>query len=157
MKKATLVLILFVWVSSVSAPTAYASEGFIKSSSPFYFLQTLGESVRLFFTFSKDQKIDYLLELTDRRVSELADTASPAVATHYEDTFKQLNELSTQVSDTQVAVDKIKEASLRQQQVLTTVYNKVPDQAKSAIQNAQENSLKHVTRAVEAIEGTEQK
>ncbi len=135
---------------------AYAAEGLIKPSSKFYFLQNWGESIMLFLNFSKESKLDYLLALTERRLDEIKDVPSQAVADHYEENFSQLKEIASQLQNAHDALEKIKEASLRQQEVLAKVYEQVPEEAKDAIENAQENSSKHLAEAIEAIDGHEE-
>jgi hypothetical protein len=153
MKKIVVGLLLAFLLIGLPSPL-YASEGLVKPSSKLYFLQTFGESVRLFFTFSKEEKLNYLLQLTERRVEEIEDTPSPAVVSRYEEHFQKLNELSSQAQNREQAAERIREASLRQQEVLARVYNQVPEPAKEAILNAQENSSKHVERTIEAVEGS---
>lgn len=151
MKRVIIISILFLLIFAPSQ--VYALEGLIKPNSPLYFLQTWGESVKLFFIRSPEQKIKYLLELTDRRVDELKNNPSKQVSNRYEEHFRQLSVLVPQLSNKDRASEKIKEASLTQQLVLAKVYNQVPEQAKNAILNAQENSAKHVVRTIEAVEG----
>ncbi len=105
-------------------------------------------------TFSKEQKIDYLLQLTERRIEEIGNSPSPVVTSRYEEHFQKLNELSGQAQNREQAAERIREASLRQQEVLGRVYNQVPEPAKEAIINAQENSSKHVERTIGAVEGS---
>lgn len=155
MKKIAITLFLLLSLTNVLPSSVYASEGLIKPNSPFYFLQTWGESVKLFFTQSPEQKLNYLLDLSDRRVGEMKDTPSSQVASRYAEHFGQLNELSNQVDGKERAVENIKAASLRQQEILAKVYNQVPENAKDAIINAQENSSKHVAQAVERVEGSQ--
>jgi hypothetical protein len=145
----------FLFISFILSPT-YASEGLIKPNSPFYFLQIWGESIKLLLTNSSEQKINYLLELTDRRVDEIANNPSLTIINRYEKHFEQLDKLTTQIQDKVRVTERIKETSLHQQQVLSEIYSKVPQQAKEAVLNAQENSSKHVTRTIEAVEGSQE-
>lgn len=149
-----LCLALFLPLNFFPSPVS-ASEGLIKPDSKFYFLQSWGESLKLFFTRSSKQKFNYLLELADRRVGEMEDTPSLQVANRYEEHFRKLTELSNQMEGKDETVDKIKEANLRQQEVLVKVFSQVPENAKDAIINAQENSSKHVAQAVEQVEGSQ--
>ncbi len=151
--KKKIILIVLIFLVFLSPRPIFASEGLIKPSSPLYFLQTWGETIRLYFTQSADQKLNYLLELSDRRVSEMEDAPTPLVANRYEDHFRELNELSDQVEGKAQAVEEIKAANLRQQEVLAKVYSQVPENAKNAIINAQENSSKHVAQTIERVEG----
>ncbi len=141
-------LVIVIFPSKISA-----SKDLIPPTSPLYFLQTWGENVKLFFTFSKDQKIDYLLELTQKRVDEMEVSPTAQIGNRYEKHFQDLEDLSSQVPDKSEVVQRIKDASLRQQAVLAGVYLKVPDTAKSAILGAQAESSKHVTNTIQAVEG----
>ncbi len=152
MKKIILLLILVTF--AITLPRhIHASKDLIKPSSKLYFLQSWGESIKLFFTFSKEQKLNYLLQLTEKRVDEMNSVPSSDIADRYKEHFRQLEKLTTQTQNKQTVVEKIKETSLRQQETLAEVYNRVPQQARDAIINAQENSSKHVAKTIEAVEG----
>lgn len=153
MKKITVLFLLLLIVTVIFPSNTFASQGLVPPTSGLYFLQTWGENIKLFLTFSKDRKIDYLLDLTQRRVDEMTLDASSKVGDRYAEHFQDLENLSSQVPDKSEVVQRIKEASLRQQSVLAGVYIKVPDVAKDAIINAQENSSKHVINTIQAVEG----
>jgi len=156
MKKSALIFLLILLLGT-SSP-AHASFGFFKPSSKLYFLQPTFESVRLFFTFSKQAKIDYLFDLAERRTDEMNIAPSAKTSERYTQHFQRLEEIIGQIENKEQkerVAEKIKEASLHQQEVLAKVYNQVPDEAKEAILNAQENSAKHVEKTIEAVEGTE--
>ncbi len=150
-----IVLIVFLSLIFLSPRLTFASEGLLRPNSRLYFLVSWAESAKLFFTFSEEQKLDYLLELTNRRVDEMKDIPSSWVASRYEEHFRQLNELSNQAEGKERAVEKIKETSLRQQAVLARVYTEVPENAKDAILAAQENSSQQVAQTIEMVEGTQ--
>ena len=150
MKKITIVF-LMVFLLGLSSPV-YAALGFFKPSSKLYFLQPVLESARLFFTFSKEEKTDYLLQLTERRVEEMTQKQSTTTVDRYQLNFAKLEKLVTEVKNPEQVVEKIKEVSLRQQEVLAKVYNQVPEEAQAAIINAQENSAKHVERMIESAQ-----
>lgn len=153
--KQFLVVILLLVAVFLSPSQIFASKDLIQPSSKLYFLQTWKESITLFFTFSKEKKLDYLLQLTNKRVDEMKTDPTSAIVTNYEKHFQQLGELAAQSSNKEQVTEKIKDASIRQQEVLSKVYNQVPQQAKEAIINAQENSSKHVVKTIEAVEGTQ--
>ena len=148
------IISLVVLFFSISLPV-YADSGFFKPNSQLYFLQPMVESIKLFFTFSKEDKTDYLLQLTERRVDEMTADPSAASASRYQKHFEQLEELASEIREKEQVIEKIKEASLRQQEVLADVYTKVPDEAKDAILNAQENSSKNVANVIETVQGIE--
>lgn len=132
--------------------------GLFNATSKLYFLQQWGEGVRMFFTFSKEAKLDYLLTLTDKRAKEINTSASDSnavkkLANDYTNNYNQAEKIATEVSGKENAVKKIEEANLRQQQVLADVLQKVPEQARTAITDAQENSAKHVEKIISDTQG----
>ena len=149
--KKIITVFLLIFLLGLSSP-AYAALGFFKPTSKLYFLQPALESVKLFFTFSKEAKTDYLLQLTDRRTDEMALEQSTSTVNRYQANFAKLEKLATTVKDSERVVEKIKEASLRQQEVLAKVYSQVPVSAQAAIMNAQENSAKHVEKMIESAQ-----
>lgn len=93
--------------------------------------------------------------MTERRVDEITASLSASSANRYQKHFEELEKLANEVDGKEQAVEKIKEASLRQQEILSDVYTKVPDEAKDAILNAQENSSKNVAGVIEVVQGDE--
>jgi acetolactate synthase small subunit len=159
MKKINIFLIL-VLLTLVFAVQANAADGLIKATSRFYFLQNWGESIRMFFTFSPDAKLNYSLGLADRRVNEINSSASSSsvitrLTKQYENHISQAEKISEKVIDKNQAIEKIREASLNQQQVLANVYSRAPEQALEAITNAQENSAKHVEKIISDVQGSD--
>jgi len=151
--KKIIIVFLAIFLLGLSSP-AYAALGFFKPSSKLYFLQPVLESARLFFTFSKEAKTDYLLQLTERRVEEMTQKQSTTTVDRYQLNFAKLTKLAIEVKNPEQAVEKIKAASLRQQEVLAKVYSQVPEEAQAAIVNAQENSAKHVEKMIESAQNS---
>lgn len=156
MRKIIVSLVLFSLLSILIVLPVYASEGLIKPSSKFYFLQTWGEQIKYFFIRSPEQKLNYLLALTERRIEEMESNPSVTVSNRYENHYQELNGLTNKMQNKQQATERIRETNLAQQQVLSQVYSKVPESAKLAIINAQENSSKHVVKTIENVEGVNQ-
>lgn len=155
--KKTVIFLSVIFFTSILITPAYASLGFIKPDSRAYFFQPILESIKMFFIFSQEAKADYLLELTNRRTEEMNIAPSNKIAERYAEHFNQLEKIAekTPEDNKDQTVEKIKETSLRQQAVLATVYAKVPDEAKDAILNAQENSSKNVANIIESVQGEE--
>ena len=159
----TFLMILLVGVVIIPAP-AFASFGFFKPDSKMYFLQPALESIRMFFTFSKSAKVDYLVELAERRTDEMSIAPSNEIANRYINHFQELELIMVKVPDRGVfseekaekITEKIKEDSLRQQEVLAKTYSQAPEQAQEAILNAQENSAKHVENLIKSVQGEEE-
>ncbi|MGD0522951.1 MAG: DUF5667 domain-containing protein [Candidatus Microgenomates bacterium] len=151
-KVVTGIVFLFLFVI-VFPKSVFASQGLIPPTSGLYFLQMWGENVKLAFTFSKDQKVSYLLSLTQRRVDEMAISPSFQISDRYTAHFQDLENLAPQVSDKDQVVEKIKDASLNQQSELAVVYLKVSANAKPAVLGAQTSSSEHVANTIQAVDG----
>lgn len=154
--KFVLILVLLVFVFAAQAEAA----GLIKATSRFYFLQSWGESIRLFFTFSPEAKLNYAIDLADRRAEEINSSASDSAAVaklseKYIADINQAEKISTQVEDKTQAAEKIKEANLNQQQVLAEAYQKAPEEVLAVITDAQENSLNQVEKVISETQGPE--
>jgi hypothetical protein len=153
MKKIILISLIILFLS-VSLSSVYAALG-INPASKLYFIQPILESIELFFTFSKEAKIDYLIQLTDRRVEEMNTVPSIKITNRYNGHFERLEKLAAQVQNKKQIVEKIKEVSLRQQEVLAEVYYNVSEPVQELILNAQKNSSKHVEKIVLDVQGFE--
>lgn len=153
MKTIITISVLVILLMGIIVAPVYAAPGFINPNSKMYFIQPALESIRMSFTFSKQAKVDYLLELADRRTEEMGIAPSSKIVKGYTEHFVQLEKIVGEIPEENKnqVVEKIKEASLRQQEVLAKVYGQVPQQAQEAIINAQENSSKHVENMMEKI------
>jgi hypothetical protein len=156
LKKVLLSLALIIVPITFFFPSpTIAAKDLIKPTSRFYFLQTLGEEIKLLFTFSKELKVEYLLQLTDKKVNEISSYPTSPALESYKNNVNKLSQLAGQVENKEGATGRIEEANLRQQQVLARVYTQVPDQAKDAILKAQEESSKHVAQTIQNVQGPE--
>ena len=154
------IIITFLFVFALVAPNfALAADenlGFIKPDSKLYFLQTWGESAKAALIFDKEKKTDYLLELSDRRTAEIEKYSDKIdakklekITENYQQNFTQIENNSANLKNKAEIDKKIAEANTRQQEVLQKVYDKVPDEAKAAIRNAQANSSKSIQKILE--------
>jgi hypothetical protein len=130
--------------------------GLIKPDSKLYFLQTWGENTKTAFIFNKEKKADYLLELSDRRTAEIESYSDKidqkkleSISESYQKNFEKIETISAEVKNKAEIDKKIAEANTRQQEVLKSVYDKVPEAAKAAIKNAQMNSSKNIQKILE--------
>lgn len=157
MKKGIVVL-LILFTAGIGLPKkSYASGDFLKPASTFYFLQSWKESLGLFFSFSKESKLDYLEELNNKRINELQSYGNNDAQTtrmlvgKYENNYKKMELLVPEVQNKEQVAERIETNSVAQQETLARVYNQVPDQAKSAILNAEINSSKNVSAVLEKV------
>ncbi len=154
MKIITILLITFLGVG-LSLTSAFAAEDIMNSDSAFYFVQKWGEEIRLFFTFSAQNKIEYLLRLSDRRVAEIQKApANPARATErYQEHFQDMERLMGDAENPAALTLKIREYSIQQQEILAGVYAGADTQGQQEILEAQMQTANRVTNVVAAMEG----
>ncbi|MCX6813478.1 MAG: trypsin-like peptidase domain-containing protein [Candidatus Azambacteria bacterium] len=160
--KILLALVLVViFISPISASAA-TSAG-VKPRSFWYGFDIAFEKINLFFTFSPEKKAQKALEYADERLAEAeavaneknTDAVKTAVA-GYESNIASAAEESKQVKDkikTEELLNSIADNTSKHQEILAEVYNKVPDEAKSAIEKAIEISTKNHENALKEIQG----
>lgn len=162
MKKLTTLSILFVSLAFVVPMQASAATSAgVKPGSFFYFFDTTFENIGLFFTFDPEQKAKKALEYADERLSEIeaiAEEENPgAVKTaiaNYESNIALATEKSKEVKDNGQAESlftSIADNASRNQEVLSAVLIKVPEEAKAAITQAIEASKRGQEEAAKQI------
>lgn len=155
---------MFLFVGAGQAQTNDLPEPGMLPDSPFYFLKSFFEGVGTFFTFGDIAKAERFLNLSERRLAEakaLAEKGKPEIAERITGQYQeQLNralakaeEARARGLDTDEVLAKVSEATLRHQAVLADVYERVPEQAKPAIERAMENSMRGYEEALRAVSG----
>jgi len=140
------------------------SDAGLLPDSPFYFLKGWGRTIRMFFTFDSLKKAELELKfanedalaikkLCDKGEYELAEKFCEKFQERFQKVTQRIKEAKQKGKDVEALTEKLKENHLRQQQVLATVLEKVPERAKEGILNAIENSEVGLENAVENIQG----
>lgn len=129
----------------------------------FYFFDITFEKIGLFFTFNPEKKAKKALEYVDERLAEVEAVANEnkpeAVATamaNYQKNVSLATAESKEIKDKEKAenlLSTIADNTSRHQEVLAEVYNKVPDEAKKAIEKAIEISINGREEALKEIQG----
>jgi len=136
--------------------------------SPFYFLETIVEGIGTFFTFGDLKKAERYATLAAERLAKaqaVVEKGKPELAektlARYEN---QLNKSMVRAEKAMFAgkdFEKVMEAIAKagkttsvHLEVLTEVYEKVPEQAKTAVENAMKVSVKRHEKAVEALKAS---
>jgi hypothetical protein len=132
--------------------------------SPFYFLKSWSESLGTFLTFGDVAKAERFLNLSEKRLAEARalvvkgkpEVAEKAVGRYQEQLNRALakaEEAKAKGLDTDEVLAKVSEATLKHQAVLADVYERVPEQAKAAIQRAMQAGMRGHEEALEAVSG----
>ncbi len=163
MKKSAIVislLILGIFFASPVSASADTKAG-IKPGSFFYFFDTTFEKIGLFFAFSPEKKAQKALEYADERLAEIQaieeeknPDAIKAAITNYESNVALATEKSKEVKDKGQAenlLNLITNNASKNQEVLSAVLIKVPEEAKEAITQAIEASKKGQEEATKQI------
>jgi len=129
---------------------------------PLYFLKTLSESIQTLFAFGEANRVNRHMILAEKRLAEAQALIAQGktelaekIMNRYQEqftrafTFAQQAKEKGQNSDEIMA--KIAENTLRHQAVLARVYEQVPEEAKPAIEQAMENSLRGHEQALQNI------
>jgi len=166
MKKLVLVplLVMFLFVGAVQAQTSDLPEPGMLPDSPFYFLKSWSEGIGTFFTFGDVAKAERFLDLSERRLAEadaLVEKGKPEVAgkaigryqAHLDRALTKAEEAKAKGLDTDEVLAKVAEATLKHQAVLADVYEKVPEQAKPAIERAMQTGIRGHEEALKAVSG----
>lgn len=157
-------LTVFLFVGVAQAQTSDLPKPGMLPDSSFYFLKSWKEGVGTFFTFGDLKKAERFLNLSEKRLAEaeaLADKNKLEMAERAVERYQeQLNlalskakEAKTKGLDADEVLAKVSEATLKHQAVLAEVYEKVPEQAKSAIQRAMEAGMRGHEEAIQAVSG----
>lgn len=163
-------LLVVVLSFLVAAPGVLAQDSELPSpgitpDSPFYFLETITEAIGTFFTFGDLKKAERYAVLAAERLAEvqaIAGKGKPAL------TEKTLERYEMQLEKSMARAEKagakgqdaekvmevmtrVGQATSKHLEVLAEIYEKVPEQAKPAIEKAMGVSVKGHKKAVEAL------
>ena len=163
-----LIIVLICFITS----TALAQEAELPNAgttpdSPFYFLERILESIGTFFTFGDLKKAERYTNLAAERLAEIQvviEKGKPELAektlARYE---KQLEKSIARAEKAMLKgkdFEKVMEAMVKAGKatsvhlgILTEVYEKVPEQAKGAVENAMKSSVKRHEKLVKALKG----
>ena len=165
MKTISLLIIsvfLFSLGAGVFAQETELPDPGLTPDSPFYFLETIAEAIGTFFTFGDLKKAERYATLAAERLAEAQAVVEKGKPELVEKTLqryeKQLNnsiarakKAQAKNQNTEQVMLRVGKATSKHLEVLAEVYEKVPEQAKSAIENAMKASVKGHERAVEAL------
>jgi hypothetical protein len=161
----TILIIPFLFVGLVQAQTDDLPDPGMLPDNPFYFLKSWSESIGTFLTFGEEKKAERFLELSERRLSEAralaekerGDMAERAME-KYEEQLNKAMQRAEQAGERGMDIDalleRISERTLKHQEVLADVYERVPEEAREGIERAMENSMRGHEEALQAISET---
>ncbi len=164
--KAIFLLIILTFIFSLgtgvlSQDTELPSPG-LTPDSPFYFLETIVEKISTFFTFGDLKKAERYAALAAERLaearavaekgkSELVEKTLARYEMQLQNSMARAEKAESKGENTEEVMTRVGQATQKHLEVLAEIYEKVPEQAKPAIENAMEASLKGHEKAVEAL------
>ena len=136
----------------------------ITPDSPFYFLDKWGEKINLFFIFSSETKAEKALQFAEERIAEVKAMAEKnnvgamqSADNNYQELIALANQKTQEAKDNGKNVEElaslITEKTLNHQEILAQVFEKVPEEAKVAIEQAIKTSRNGSEEAVKAVSG----
>ena len=144
----------------------------ITPDSPFYFLDTLGENIGLFFARSDDikakkafsyaeEKLAEAKDMADKGKEKAADNATKRYDGYVSKATENLDKAKAAGKDVDELAAKVAEATLKHEAVLAGVYDKLlangNETAAEAVKKAMENSLNGHDKALQAITNNAQR
>ncbi len=169
MKKIILIIILsFLLLSfgiQASAQEVDLPSPGLLPDSPFYFLEIIAEEIGTFFTFGDLKKAERHAALAAERLAEaqvIAGKGKPELTektlaryeNQLEKSMARVERAESKGENTEKVMEvlaRVGQATSKHLEVLAEVYEKVPEQAKPAIENAMKVSVKGHEKAVEAL------
>jgi len=138
----------------------------LSPESKFYFLKKWKEGIDLFLTFNQDKKAEKMLAFSDKRLAEygqLLDKGNIArageILQDYESQVAQLQDYLEKAKKAKKNVDevsaKVSERIVKHQEVLSRVYQKVPEPAKEALKNVLQKSADKLPGFLERLTNPE--
>ncbi|MEX2586769.1 MAG: DUF5667 domain-containing protein [Actinomycetota bacterium] len=155
-------LIVLMGAAPASAQTEQLPDpGMLPSNGFSSFLERAAEAVGTFFTFGGDDKADRYFSLAEERLAEAQALVDEDNIDRAEATLERYRTQLGQASDWSEGLEegesreelstKIAEATLKHLEVLAEVYEKVPDEAKAAIERAMQASSVGHDQALQAL------
>ncbi|MBI2621184.1 MAG: hypothetical protein HYW63_00870 [Candidatus Levybacteria bacterium] len=160
-----LVLALFLFAGVAQAQTEELPDPGITPDSPLYFFDTLGENIGLFFAFGDEAKTRKAVEIANEKVAEAQamaekgnEDAAEIAAERYGKVISTAAESLAASARSGEGFDEalaqlIAQATSIHLSVLADVYDRVPDQAKSSIERAMQESVRGGEEALNAVSG----
>lgn len=158
-------MLLFSFGTGVLAEEAELPDPGLTPDSPFYIFEIISEEIVTFFTIGDLKKSERYARLAAERLAEtqaLVEKGKPELAERTLERYEmQLNnsiaraeKVIAKNEDTEKVMEvvaKVGNATSKHLEVLAEVYEKVPEEAKPAIENAIKASVKGHEKAVEAL------
>ena len=167
LKKLTMILTgCLLTTSLLLSGTAYAQDEElpdpgITPDSPFYFFDTLGKNIGMFFAFGPEAKAKKALQYAEERLAEAQAMAvknrireMTQAANDYDGFMAMVNQRAEEVRQRGISdniTERVALATSKHLQVLDRIRDKVPDQAKEAIARARTASLNGQENALRAL------
>jgi len=156
---------LFSFGAGVLAQETELLDSGLTPDSPFYFLEIIIENIGTFFTFGDLKKAERYAVLATERLAEAKDLIEKGKPELVEKTLERYeNQLNKSIARAEKAMEedentekatevvaKIGKTTYTHLDVLAEVYEKVPEEAKPAIENAMKASVKRHGKVVEAL------
>lgn len=158
----TLILSLLLPTVVLAQDTITLPSAGVTPDNPFYFLDIWGEKIGLFFAFSHEGKIGKALTYSEEKLAEASALAEkgkpeklPKATGPYEAYIAlangQTDDLEEEGQSVKDVSTKVAEATSKHLSVLEGVLDKVPEQAKEAIERAMTVSMNGHNRALATL------
>lgn len=128
--------LMILFIPGAFAVETTQVEAGLTPDSPFYFMDRLGESLSVAFTFNDEGKAVKHLEFAEERLSEMQITNKTDKIEDLQENFAKNLQKSEEKTKSKDFTDKIEQVRARNQEVLTELKDKLPEEAQKGIENA---------------------
>jgi hypothetical protein len=159
-----IILSLFFAVNAFAQTENLPSPG-LTPDSPFYFLDSFGESISMFFAFGAEKKAERAIQIAEEKLAEVKamaekqkEKALEKANRKYEQFLDMAAQKAQQVSEEtkEGVLNMVTEKISNHQGILNDLLNKVSEEAQTGIQNAIEASQRGLEEATKAVSGEKQ-
>lgn len=159
--KKTIMIVLTLLAFSISVTATDLPEVSVNPDSELYDTKTLVEDQISSLAPDEAAEAEAQLHHADKRVVEADQVAderpdlAEATLEDYSEKMDRIEGLSGEIADEQAAIDvqeRVAEATTRHSEVLSSVHERVPEEAQEAIEQAMERSVQGHEQAMERLE-----
>lgn len=156
------IIFSFLIVSVVQAQTTEIPTPNTLPGDPLYFVTTAVEAIGSALTFGDLNKVNRQIDLADKRIAEvkalaeknkpdLAEKAAARYENHLTKALERAEKAKTKGKNTDEVLARVAESTLKHQSVLIDVYERVPEQAKEAIEKSIQKSARGHEKAISGV------
>jgi hypothetical protein len=161
---ATIIVLSLLFAGVVSAQEDGDVDPGLTPDNAFYFLDTIGEKISMFFTFKAERKAEKALRFAEEKFAEakaMAERNSAKALEKADERYQfflelansRVEEAKNEGKDVEAIAARITENALRHRERFLEVLDNAPEEAREGLERALETSQRGFDNAVQAVTG----